>query len=140
MPSAAPTATPAPSDGAGFGQILKSCRQALRWFLPATLVILLVWLGQYLPKGLRNRRLSAADTNKAILYGYRCLTRLERWGGQVEGTALDLAQKARFSRHRLTRQEQQTITALFHQERQRIGAGLSPIRKLLFRYFWGIPK
>lgn len=100
----------------------------------------MIWLGQFLPKRHRIKRLNQPDSNRAVLCGYRYLVRLTRWGGLVEKDALELAQKARFSQHTLTEGERKTMTDFFHVERRRIPEGLSPVLKLLFRYFWGIPR
>ena len=75
-------------------------------------------MAQYLPKRYRAGRLSSADRNRAALYGYRCLERMERWGGRVSERAVELARKAKFSQHTLTPE----------------------VERLVFRFLWGMPR
>ena len=105
----------------------------------AAAIVGLVWLGQYLPKRLRTRRLSSPDTNQAVVAGYRCLTRLKKWGGTVPHEALELARKARFSQHTLTEEERQTMLCLLNAERAHLARRLSWWKRPLFRYLWGVP-
>lgn len=100
----------------------------------------LLWLGQYLPKRLRAARQTGPDTNRAALYSYRCLLRLKRWGGDVDGQALELAQKARFSQHTLTDEERQTMADKVDEQRLRLCWRLHPVQCIVFRYWWGKPK
>ena len=151
-PSQTPAASPSGEPGASqpvheelpqepdrLAAVLRALGQVLQWLTGAAAAALLLWLGQYLPKKLRARRLADPDANKAALYAYRCLTRLERWGGQVEEGAADLAQKARFSQHTLTGEERQAMAAYFDRQRRRVATTLSPVLRPLFRYLWGIP-
>ncbi len=100
----------------------------------------LLWLGQFLPKRLRARRLSGPDPGRAALYAYRCLLRLRRWGGRADPRAEELAQKARFSRHSLTREEGAEARALADGERARLCACLSGVKRWAFLYLWGRPQ
>lgn len=149
--SQTPEATPTPGQSAGVNgdgtsqtndvalQLLRLLGIALAWLAGASAVMGLVWLGQYLPKHLRVRRLSAADTNQAVLEGYRCLTRLKKWGGTVPDEALELARKARFSQHTLTGEERQAMVDLLDGQRAQLARRLPWWKKLLFRYLWGAP-
>lgn len=100
----------------------------------------LLWLGQYLPKKLRAKRLSGPDRNRAALYAYGCLKRMERWGGRVDPEAVELAQKARFSQHTLTKEELDGLRELVDIERERLCVILDPLPRLAFRFLWGMPK
>lgn len=100
----------------------------------------LLWLGQFLPKRLRARRLSGPDHSQTALYAYRRLLRLRRWGGQVSARAEELAQKARFSQHPLTREEGDEARTLLEAERARLCACLSGVRLAAFLYLWGRPQ
>lgn len=149
--SQAPEATPTPGQsaevngdntsqtGGSLTQLLRLLGIALAWLAGAAAIVGLVWLGQYLPKQLRARRLSASDTNRAVLDGYRCLTRLKKWGGTVPDEALDLARKARFSQHTLTAEDRQAMVDLLDGQRAQLARRLPWWKKLLFRYLWGIP-
>lgn len=141
QPSTAPTPTPsAAPEPSALSKILPVLLEILKWVGLAAGTVLVLWLGQYLPKRHRTACLKQADPNRAVLYGYRCLLRLTRWGGLVEAHALELAQKARFSQHTLTEAERETMIGFFAEERQRIPKGLSPLPKVVFRYLWGIPR
>ena len=138
-----PPSAPLPSgedapQGGGFdtAPLVKAAKGAA--FLAGAAVLL--WLGQFLPKRLRARRLSGPDPGRAALYAYRCLLRLRRWGGRVDPRAEELAQKARFSRHSLTREEGAEARALADRERARLCACLSGAKRWAFLYLWGRPQ
>lgn len=149
--SQAPEATPTPGQSAGVNgdnssqangsalQLLRLLGTVLACLAGAAAIVGLVWLGQYLPKHLRAKRLSALDTNRAALEGYRCLTRLKKWGGTVPDEVLDLARKARFSQHTLTGEERQTMVDLLDGQRAQLARRLPWWKKPLFRYLWGVP-
>ena len=140
--SAAPGGdAPGGEDGpAGDGPDLTILLAALKAAAMALGALALLWLIQYLPKQYRARRLSGPDRRRAVLYGYRCLGRMERWGGRTDGRALELAQKARFSRDGPTREELDELRLLVDRERERLCAALDPLPRLLFRYIWGMPR
>lgn len=100
----------------------------------------LLWLGQYLPKRRRARRLTGPEPNGAALYAYGCLLRLERWGGEAAPRALELAQKAKFSQHTLTPEELGELRALVDRERARLCASPPGWRRLAALYVWGRPQ
>lgn len=148
-PSLSPSLSPTPSQPANqelpqqpsaLVTFLRGLVRALKWMALAAGVCALVWLGQYLPKKLRARRLASQDTNRAVLYGYRCLTRLKKWGGSLPEPVLALAQKARFSQHTLSEEERAAVVSCFDGQRRQLAATLSPVKKLAFRYLWGGPK
>lgn len=147
-----PAETPSPSPSASqpirqelpqspglFARLLRAAFQVLKWVFLAAALCALVWLGQHLPKRWRAGRLAAPDTNRAALDGYRYLTRLKKWGGNVPEDALELARKARFSQHTLTGEEHQTMADIFNGERSRLSQTLPPVKRLIFRYLWGRP-
>lgn len=103
-------------------------------------VLLLLWLGQRLPKRYRDRRLSSPDRDRAALDAYGYLRRMERWGGRMDPRALELAQKARFSQHPLTQEELGEMRALVDRERERLCVVLGPAARLAFLYLWGMPR
>lgn len=105
----------------------------------AAVAAALAWLGQDLPKRRRARRLADPDPTRAGLYSYRCLLRLERWGGRVDEQAHELAQKATFSRNGLSEGERAELRGLLGRERAQVFAALSPLKRLAFRYRWGTP-
>ena len=147
-PSQGPDASQAPSaplpsgeDGPqGGGFDAASLASAAKWAALLAGAAALLWLGQLLPKRLRARRLAGTDHSRAALYAYRCLLRLRRWGGRVDARAEELAQKARFSQHPLTREEGDEARALLEAERARLCACLSGVRLAAFLYLWGRPQ
>ena len=145
-PSQEPDASQQPSAGIGEGDGPggSSGLTALFTVLKALGIIAgaaaLLWLGQYLPKKRRAKRLSGPDRNRASLYAYGCLKRMERWGGRVDPKAVELAQKARFSQHTLTEEELNELRAMVDRERTRLCIILDPLPRLAFRWFWGSPR
>ena len=111
----------------------------LKWLAGAAGVSALLWLGQFGIKRLRGRQMDGQDPNRAALYVYGCLLRMERWGGRVDERAVELAQKAKFSQHTLTREELGELRTMADRERGRLCAALGPVKRGLFRYFWGKP-
>lgn len=99
----------------------------------------LLWLIQFAVKRHRAQRLADPDRNRAALYAYRCLERLERWGGRMDPQGVELAEKAKYSAHTLTEEELAVLTRLVARERTRLAAGLAWWRRLPFRYLWGMP-
>ena len=139
-PSAAPSAAQGEEDGEPAGG--SDWTALLEMFKAPALMAgtaALLWLGQYLVKELRDRRLNGPDRNRAALDGYGYLKRMERWGGRVDQRAVELAQKARFSQHTLTREELDELRAFVDGERARLCVVLSPGARLVFRYIWGRP-
>ncbi len=138
--SAAPSAEPSAAvDGPADSPGVAALSAVLKALAAIAGALVLLWLGQRLPKKLRAKRLSSPDRNKAALYAYGCLRRLERWGGRVDERAVDLAQKAKFSQHTLTPEELAELRGLADRERARLCAQLSPVKRLAFRYLWGRP-
>lgn len=130
-----------PPQGQGGGGGLPGAALAVSGALAAILgAAALLWLGQYMPKRRRARRMAGPDPNRAALYAYRCLCRMERWGGKVDRRAVELAQKAKFSQHTLTPEELEELRALADGQRERLCVVLPPLPRLAFRYFWGVPK
>ena len=138
----APTqAASAPPQGQGGGNSLPAAAPAVFGALAAILgAAALLWLGQHLPKRRRARRMAGPDPNRAALYAYGCLLRMERWGGKVDRRAVELAEKAKFSQHTLTAEELAELRALADGQRKRLCVILDPLPRLAFRYLWGMPK
>ncbi len=160
-PEPAPTPTPAPSQGPeatqqptggpqgedgdtppteGGGPAFTIPVELLKGLAAAVGVFVLLWLVQYLPKRFREKKLSDPDRNRAALYGYRCLRRMERWGGRVSERAVELAQKAKFSQHTLTPEELAELRGFVDGERERLCIVLEPVERLVFRLLWGMPQ
>ncbi len=155
-PTPAPTPTPQPEDPsappAPSAEVLGD-GEAPEWELDLSFLVpwlkalaggagalALFWLWQRLLKGARARRLDGPDRNRAALDCYGYLLGLKPWGGRMDGEALELARKARFSQHTLTREELGVLRAQLDGERTRLGRELPLLRRLAFRYWWGLPK
>ena len=139
-PSGQPSAPPEEPDAPGGGPDLTPLFSALKVLSAIAGAAALLWLAQFLPKRFRAARLSAPDRNRAALYAYRCLRRMERWGGRMDERAVELAQKARFSQHTLSAEELAELRALVDRERGRLCVVLGPVERLVFRYLWGMPR
>lgn len=134
-----PSDAPQGGDESGDGPDLTLLFAALKALGVVLGVSALLWLGQFVLKRLRARRMSGPDRNRAALACYGCLCRLERWGGRIDERALELAQKARFSQHTLTRDELTELRGMVDRERERLCVVLDPARRLAFRWLWGSP-
>lgn len=98
----------------------------------------LPFLWRALARSVRRRRFAGADTNRAVIDMYRYLTRLSRRGGSIPEDANTLAEKAKFSQHTLTEDERSTMAALTQREAESLDAGLSLVKRLLLRYWFGL--
>ena len=154
-----PTATPHPSetpdqptaslpgsggglDGPGQGKSgpdFSALFNILKGAVPVIGALLLAWSVQLVVKRFRARRMAGADANRSALVCYRYLCRLERRGGKVDGQAVELAQKARFSQHTLTEEELSFLRGLVDRERTRLCAAPGLPKRLAWRYWWGMP-
>lgn len=152
LPTDAPGETVAPSQepdtpagpGEGEGEPAGSLRTALLPWLKGLAALAggcgLLWLIQLAVKRRRAARLADPDRNRAALYAYRCLERLERWGGRIDPRGVELAEKAKYSAHTLTEAELAVLTRLVDGERARLAAEPPWWKGPLFRYFWGAPR
>ena len=111
--------------------------KGIAWVLGAAL---LVWSVQFSVKRFRSWRMSGADANRSALVCYGYLCRLGRWGGRMDARAVELAQKARFSQHTLTREELDLLRSLVDRERSRLCVVSQLPRRLVFLYWWGRPR
>ncbi len=102
------------------------------WFWPLPLVLSAVPLQSVLRRAYRRKRMRARNRNAAAIDCYLELVRLEAWGGEVPEEAFALAEKARFSRHKLTRTERAAMLGHVAEQRTRIWNGLSRRKRLLF--------
>jgi hypothetical protein len=143
-PSAAPSQGVQTPDGSGensgSGANWAAVLAALTWCIVIAALGGLMWLIQYLLKRFRRDRLNDNDKNRAVVYGYRCLTRLKKWGGTVPEAALDLGRRARFSQHTLSEEERRAMVTMVDRQRAFTAAGLSPVKRLIFWYVWGRPE
>lgn len=87
---------------------------------------------------LRQKRFAYADPNQSALEIYRYLQKLARFHGEVSQTATELAEKARFSQHKLTLEEIDTL----RQEAERLAAknlqSASSVQRILLKYWYGL--
>lgn len=152
QPTDNPGETPAPSQGPGgqtgpgegeddpTGSLGAVLLPVLKGLAALAGLCGLLWLIQFALKRRRTQRLADPDRNRAALYAYRCLERLERWGGRTDPQAVELAEKAKYSAHTLTEEELAQLTRLLDGERVRLSVGPAWWRRLLFRYVWGMPR
>ena len=148
LPSQGPDASEAPSaglpggegDGEGIRIDFALLARIGKRLAAIAGVFALLWLGQYLPKRRREKKLAGPDRNRAALDGYGYLQGMERWGGQIAPRALELAQKAKFSQHTLTREELDEMRGLIDGERARLCASPDRWKRLAARYRWGRPE
>ncbi len=139
-PSASQAVTPqAPAASGGFARFVRGLLRILAALAAAAAAIAVLWLGQALPKRYRAGRLADEDTNAAVLYGYRCLERLQKWGGSIPEPALELARKARFSQYAMSGDERLAMAAIVDSQRLWLRDSLPRFHRALFHYLWGWP-
>ena len=87
----------------------------LRWLCGAAAVLLVLAVPAAVYRvGLLARRKSRAqpDTNQSCICAYRRCLRTAAWGGEMPEVLAELAQKAKFSQHRMTDEERETAWRL----------------------------
>ena len=82
----------------------------------------------------RSIQLAQADPNRAAVAAYVWLQALMPFGAQCPEWARDLAQKAHFSQHVLTRQERDALVAYVQSQARQVDYCLPFPRRLVFRY------
>ncbi|MCC8022195.1 MAG: transglutaminase-like domain-containing protein, partial [Clostridiales bacterium] len=92
------------------------------------LVILLVRTGSRM---YRKRRVQQEESNRALLYGYQYIQFLERFGAAVPEQAGTLARKAKFSQHRISREERSQMHCIVEEAERDLKASASPGKRLL---------
>lgn len=114
-------------------------------FLPLLLLfgiglslLLLSHLRRRLVRWLRELRFRSPDTNRAAIAAYRCLLRLEPWGGEISERIQALAGKAAFSPHVLTEEERAVLVDYLHQETLYVDQNLTNWKRFLFRYLYAL--
>ncbi|MEG2120066.1 MAG: hypothetical protein RRY53_06890, partial [Pseudoflavonifractor sp.] len=87
----------------------------------------------------RRRSAAAADRNRAVIDLYLYAQKLLRWtGAGVDGEMLALAQRAKFSQHRLTEDQRMQMVTYAKNLRQSTKNRLTWYKKLAFEYVFGL--
>ena len=134
-PSAAPSQAPAPSEAPLTGNGAPA--SPLWWLLlPGALLLALAGLvvRRLLARRRRSIQLAQADPNRAAVAAYVWLQALMSFGAQCPEWVHDLAQKAHFSQHILTRQERDALVAYVQSQARQLDYCLPFPRRLVFRY------
>ncbi len=86
----------------------------------------------------RSELFGLEDTNRAAIGIYDYLQNLTRFGGEISEEITDLALKARFSQHRISGEERETMVSYAEATAKEIYEGLSKTKRLIFRYFYNL--
>lgn len=125
----------APEDGRGFFRTHRVLLTALG--VPAAAAAAAV--GRYLFLRNRLRRwLSEPDGRLRAVYQYRQAQRVLRFGGEMPEAVLTAAEKASFSPHSISEEELRRSLEALDELTDRVQAGLTPLRRLMFRYLLGL--
>lgn len=85
---------------------------------------------------LKKRCIHGPDVNRSVLAAYGWLQDLRRWGAQTGEEVEELARKAKFSHHTLTKEEREVVLRQLMQEAERIDRKLPFYKKLVYRYIF----
>ena len=117
-------------------------KAALRKGLPALLLLLLAAaalpLWRLLIRLIWDLRFRAADPNRAAVALWRRSQQLRRFGAPVPVAIQNCAEKASFSARGISADELAPCLALFSQAAGKQYSALPPLKKLLFRYVYGL--
>ncbi len=83
----------------------------------------------------RSKLFRQEDTNRAVIAVYSYLTKLVHYGGTVSEEISDTALKARFSQHRIRKEELNLMRTYAEKMAAEVYAELSTGKKVVFRYF-----
>ena len=137
------TETPKPEDGHdGTGEEKRGFFRKHRTLLTVLGVLtaaVLAAVGRYLyVQNRRRRRLSEPDGRLRAIYQYREAQRVLRFGGEMPEAVLTAAEKASFSPHSISDEELKRSLDALNALTESVQSGLSPLRRLLFRYHLGL--
>ena len=137
------TETPKPEDGHdGTGEEKRGFFREHRTLLTVLGVLtaaVLAAVGRYLyVQNRRRRRLSEPDGRLRAIYQYREAQRVLRFGGEMPEAVLTAAEKASFSPHSISDEELKRSLDALNALTESVQSGLSPLRRLLFRYHLGL--
>ncbi|MCI8525455.1 MAG: transglutaminase domain-containing protein [Oscillospiraceae bacterium] len=108
------------------------------WVLPLLGAAAILPVRRWACRRLRHRLFHGPDTNAAVVAAYGYLERLVHWGTDAEALLGELAQKARFSQHRLSEQERARALLAVTEERARLEQTLGRGQWWLLRNFWAL--
>ncbi len=110
------------------------------WFLWAALALLVaaVPVRAAWKRNRARRRLEDRDANRAVIAAYNRLEALRPWGADPDGAVGRLAEKAKFSQHRLDDGERQDALAAAAAEEARVKDGLPRWKRWLLRWVLGL--
>lgn len=105
--------------------------------LLAVLLLVGLWLlSAWLRRWLWKHKMHAEDTNAAVIAAYGYLLRLGRWGIPMDPEIEQLAEKARFSQHRLSKEEQKAVLGKITHLQNHNMASKPWWKQLYFRWLW----
>ena len=111
-----------------------AARTKWQWILLLPAAAALIAARRALVLWMRRRRIHGTDINRGVLAAYGWLSDLQRWGAKTTEEVDDLARKARFSQHTLTKAERDVVLRQLDQEIQRIDHILGFWQRLVCRY------
>ena len=82
----------------------------------------------------RKRRFMQRDGNRAVIYIYRCARTLSRFGADIPSEITAITEKARFSQHKISREERIAAYALFIDMRDRLCGGKNIVTRFVIKY------
>ena len=107
--------------------------------LAALGVLVAAAVGRYaLLRGRLRRQFSEPDGRRRAVYLYRQAQRVLRFGGEMPEAIQTAAEKASFSPHSISEEELQRSMEALNTLTDQVQRGLSPLRRLLFRYALGL--
>lgn len=114
-------------------------RLALRWLGRAALLLAaaaVLALPRLLAVWLRRRREKDGEPGSSVIAAYRYYRRLLPWGGEESPELEELARRAAFSHHPITREERQRAWDCAHLAARRTEERLPGWKRPAFRWLW----
>lgn len=133
-PATKPDGSPITERGASGWGLSLPVRIALFTLLGILSLVLLVWFRFTYSKRSREKRFHQLDRSKAVIAIYEYLQQLEAYA-EIPQEALELAEKAAFSQHSVTPEEQKQMLRFADEAAQKTAEKLSPLRKFWMRFF-----
>ncbi|MDL2218380.1 transglutaminase-like domain-containing protein [Christensenellaceae bacterium OttesenSCG-928-M15] len=131
-PNSAATPTPRPvGAAAAAGEEENPLPTALLLSLLLALLIGLFFVARVLMKRYREKRFHISDNNAAVIEMYRYITKLSRYGAEIEKNIVALYNKAQFSQHTLLDDEVETVRSFMAAYRTKTFKSAKPGSKVM---------
>lgn len=106
-------------------------------FMNCMIGIVIVMIYRLSTKNILKYKLSRLSSNEKVLFYYRRMKKMKKFGGVIDFQFIDIAKKAKFSQHTIDETELKEVSDLYDQYIQDIYRKLPRYKKFIFKYIFG---